>query len=313
MSLTRPPQPPSATTLAFDRAFEPRYGEAVALAPGVQRLTARNPSPFTFAGTNTYLVGGDAVAVIDPGPDLEEHLQALRCALNGRRVTHVFVSHTHRDHSPLAARLKQEFGAIVLAQGPHRAARALAEGEENPLDASADLGFRPDRPLADGELVQGEGWALRTVLTPGHTANHACFALEGSGVLFSADHVMGWATSVVAPPDGDMADYMRSLDRLLARGDRLLLPGHGGPVRRPKTFMRSLKAHRRMRERAILARLEAGPRTIGEIVAALYQDTDPRLHGAAAWTVLAHLEDLSGRGLVRSDGPPGLHAGFSLA
>ncbi|HEV7253795.1 MAG TPA: MBL fold metallo-hydrolase [Mesorhizobium sp.] len=300
-------------TPEFDRAFEPRHGEPVTVAPTVRRLTARNPSPFTFAGTNTYLVGGDAVAVIDPGPDLEEHFQALRRALGGGRVTHVFVSHTHRDHSPLAARLSREFGATVLAQGPHRAARLLAAGEENPLDASADSDFMPDRELEDGELVQGEGWAIRTVLTPGHAANHACFALEGSGILFSADHVMAWATTVVAPPDGDMADYMRSLDKLLARDDRLLLPGHGGPVRRPKTFMRGLKAHRRMRERAILARLEAGSRTIGEIVSALYQDTDPLLHGAAAWTVLAHLEDLSGRGLVRSEGPPGLGGRFALA
>lgn len=276
-------------------------------------LTAPNPGPFTFTGTNTYVVGSRDVAVIDPGPDLAVHHAALRSALAGRRVSHILVSHTHRDHSPLAARLKDETGAMVLAEGPHRAARSGRTAGALSLDASADTDFRPDARLTDGEIVAGDRWALRTVLTPGHAANHACFALEGAGILFSADHVMGWATTVVAPPDGNMADYMRSLDKLLARDDRLLLPGHGGPIRRPRTFMRSLKAHRRMRERAILARLKAGAQTIGEIVAALYRDTDPQLHGAAAGTVLAHLEDLSEHGLVRSDGPPDLAGRFALA
>jgi len=297
-------------TLKFDASFDPAYGSAVAVAPGLMRLTARNPSPFTFHGTNTYLVGRDTLAVIDPGPDDEAHLEALLRAIGGRPVSHIFVSHTHKDHSPLAARLRQKTGATVLAEGPHRPARPLRTGEDIRLDASGDLAFRPDAALADGSLTQGDGWVIRTVLTPGHAANHAAFALEGSGILFSADHVMAWSTSIVAPPDGAMADYMRSLDKLLARDDRLLLPGHGGPVVRPRTFMRGLKAHRKMREQAILDRIEKGDRTIPEIVAAIYRETDPRLHGAAGLSVLAHLEDLVARGAVENEGAPSLDAVF---
>jgi len=297
-------------SLKFDARFEPAYGSAVAVAPNVMRLTARNPSPFTFHGTNTYLVGRDTLAVIDPGPNDDRHLDALLSAIGGRPVSHIFVSHTHRDHSPLAARLKERTGAAVLAEGPHRPARALRTGESNPLDASADTAFRPDMALADGALTAGDGWTIRAVLTPGHAANHAAFALEGTGILFSADHVMAWSTSIVAPPDGSMADYMRSLDKLIARDDGLMLPGHGGPVTRPRTFMRGLKAHRKMREQAILDRIEHGDRTIPAIVAAIYRETDPRLHGAAGLSVLAHLEDLVARGAVATDGEPALDGIF---
>jgi glyoxylase-like metal-dependent hydrolase (beta-lactamase superfamily II) len=293
-------------TLKFNVDFDPAYGRAVPVAPDVARLTARNPSPFTFHGTNSYIVGRDSLAVIDPGPDNDEHFEALIQAIRGRPVSHILVSHTHRDHSPLAARLKAATGAVVLAEGPHRPARPLRAGENDRLDASGDMEFQPDRPLADDELVAGDGWTLRTVLTPGHAANHAAFALEGTGILFSADHVMGWSTTIVAPPDGNMSDYMRSLDRLIERGDRLLLPGHGGPVTAPRTFMRGLKTHRRMRERAILERIRKGDRTIKAMVGAIYRDTDPRLHGAAGLSVLAHLEDLVARGLVATDGDPAL-------
>lgn len=297
-------------SLKFDASFDPAYGSAVAVAPGVMRLTANNPSPFTFHGTNTYLVGQDTLAVIDPGPDDDAHLEALLRAIGGRPVSHIFVSHTHKDHSPLAARLQQKTGATVLAEGRHRPARALRTGEDIRLDASGDLAFRPDVTLADDALTSGDGWTIRTVLTPGHAANHAAFALEGSGILFSADHVMAWSTSIVAPPDGAMADYMRSLDKLLARDDRLMLPGHGGPVTKPRVFMRGLKAHRKMREQAILDRIEKGDRTIPEIVAAIYRETDPRLHAAAGLSVLAHLEDLAARGAVETDGEPALDGVF---
>ena len=300
-------------TLEFDTRFDPAYGQAVTVAPDVQRVTARNPSPFTFHGTNSYLVGRETLAVIDPGPDDDEHLATLVAAIGGRPVSHIFVSHTHRDHSPLAARLKQRTGATVLAEGPHRPARPLRIGEVNPLDASADLGFVPDVALADGSLTHGDGWAIRTVLTPGHTANHAAFALEGTGMLFSADHVMAWSTSIVAPPDGAMTDYMKSLDKLIERGDRLLLPGHGGPVTAPRSFMRGLKTHRKMRERAILERIARGDRTIKDMVAAIYRDTDPRLHGAAGLSVLAHLEDLVARGLVATEGDPAIDGIFTPA
>ncbi|RUM97197.1 MBL fold metallo-hydrolase [Pseudaminobacter arsenicus] len=282
----------------FDTKFEPAYGEAVKLADGVLRLTVNNPSAFTFHGTNSYIVGRDTLAVIDPGPEDDAHFDALIRAIAGRPVSHIFVSHTHRDHSPLAARLAHATGAIVAAEGPHRSARPLRIGEINPLDAAADMDFSPDLKLGNGDVVAGDGWEISTVLTPGHAANHAAFGLEGTGILFSADHVMAWATSIVAPPDGAMSDYMTSLDRLLEREDRLLLPGHGGPVKKPGAFMRGLKAHRKMRERAIVERLKSGDRTIAELVAAIYRDTDPRLHGAAALSVLAHLEDLVGRGQV---------------
>ncbi|RWM31951.1 MBL fold metallo-hydrolase [Mesorhizobium sp.] len=297
--------------LEFDIRFDPAYGHAVTVAPDVLRITANNPSPFTFHGTNSYIVGRETLAVVDPGPDDDTHLQTLLAAIGGRPVSHVFVSHTHRDHSPLTARLKQRTGATVLAEGPHRPARPLRIGEVNPLDASADLDFVPDVALADGSLTHGDGWTIRTVLTPGHAANHAAFALEGTGVLFSADHVMAWATSIVAPPDGAMADYMKSLDKLIERDDRLLFPGHGGPVSAPRKFMRGLKTHRKMRERAILERIRNGDRTIKDMVAAIYRDTDPRLHGAAGLSVLAHLEDLVVRGLVATEGDAAIDGIFT--
>ncbi|MEC9462920.1 MAG: MBL fold metallo-hydrolase [Pseudomonadota bacterium] len=290
----------------FVTAFEPHHGVAVPVAKDVQRLTAPNPSPFTFHGTNTYIVGEKAVCVIDPGPDNDAHFEALMAALKGREVTHIAVSHTHRDHSPLARRLKEKTGAIIVAEGPHRPARPLFEGEVNPFAESADTDFVPDRALADGETVDGDGWRLSAVHTPGHAANHAAFALEETDILFSADHVMAWATSIVAPPDGAMSDYMASLDRLLERQDTLYLPGHGGPVADPQAFVRALRTHRRMREEAILARIRSGDRSIPDMVKVIYASTDPRLHGAAALSVLAHVEDLVERGQVVTEGAPRL-------
>lgn len=292
--------------LDFDNHFEPAHGEAIEVAPGVRRITADNPSAFTFHGTNSYILGTDTLAVIDPGPVSENHFQALLRAIGGRPVSHIFVSHTHADHSPLARQLKEATGAKVYAEGPHRPARPLRIGEINPLDASADTDFVPDVSLADGEVVEGDSWSLRAIYTPGHTANHLAFALESTGILFSADHVMAWATTIVAPPDGAMSDYMASLDKLMERDDTLYLPGHGGPVRQPAAFLRGLKTHRRMRERAILERLRSGDRTIPEMVAAIYRDTDPRLHNAAGLSVLAHLEDMVARGLVEAEGEPSI-------
>ncbi|MCF3640114.1 MBL fold metallo-hydrolase [Rhizobium sp. TRM95111] len=304
MTAARPASP------RFDLDFLPAHGEAVPVAAGVQRVTVNNPGPFTFHGTNSYIVGDRSVAVIDPGPQDEAHFAALMAALAGREVTHIAVSHTHRDHSPLARRLKAATGALIVAEGPHRAARPLHAGEINPFAESSDTDFVPDIALADGERVEGDGWSLTALLTPGHTANHAAFALGGptadTGIVFSADHVMAWATTIVAPPDGAMADYMASLDRLLSRDDRLYLPGHGGPVREPAAFVRALRAHRRMRERAVLQRIRKGDRRIVDMVQVIYRDTDPRLHGAAALSVLAHLEDLVGRGAVVTEGPPSL-------
>ncbi len=297
----------------FNREFDPAYGIAVPVAEGVQRMTVNNPSAFTFHGTNSYIVGEKSVAVIDPGPEDEAHFNALMAAIEGRELTHIFVSHTHRDHSPLAARLKQATGAVIVAEGAHRAARPLHEGEKNPFAESSDTDFVPDIALADGESITGDGWTLTALHTPGHTANHAAFALDGTGIVFSADHVMAWATTIVAPPDGAMSDYLRSLDKLLMRQDRLFLPGHGGPVTEPSAFMRGLRAHRRMRETAILARIKAGDRSIADMVKVIYRNTDPRLHGAAALSVLAHLEDLIEKGEVQTDGPPALTGIYSPA
>ncbi|WP_322990146.1 MULTISPECIES: MBL fold metallo-hydrolase [unclassified Hoeflea] len=296
----------------FDLTFAPAHGEAVPAAENVLRVTAPNSGPMTFHGTNSYVVGRDTLAVIDPGPDNEAHWQTLLGAIGGRPVSHIFVTHTHQDHSPLAARLKAETGATVVAQGPHRAARPLYTGEINPLKESSDMEFVPDLTAAHGDVISGDGWAIETLHTPGHTANHAAFALAGTGLVFSGDHVMAWATSIIAPPDGAMADFIASLDMLLARDDRLYLPGHGGPVREPRQFVRALKTHRRMRERAVFGRVEKGDRLIADMVKAIYRDTDPRLHGAAALSVLAHLEDLVGRGEVITDGPPSITGEFRV-
>ncbi len=297
----------------FVTAFEPQHGVAVPVAEGVERLTAPNPSPFTFYGTNTYIVGQKSVCVVDPGPDNDAHFDALMEALQGREVTHIAVSHTHRDHSPLARRLKEATGAIIVAEGPHRPSRPLFEGEVNPFAESSDTDFVPDLALADGETAEGDGWKLTAVHTPGHTANHAAFALDNTGILFSADHVMAWATSIVAPPDGAMSDYMASLDRLLTRDDRLYLPGHGGPVSEPRAFVRALRTHRLMRERAVLERIRQGDRRISDMVKVIYATTDARLHGAAALSVLAHLEDLVEKGLIATDGPAKLSGEYRPA
>lgn len=293
-------------SLSFDIKFAPHYGEAVDVAPQIQRITVNNPSPFTFYGTNSYLIGKDTLALIDPGPLDDAHKATLLRAIAGRPVSHIFVSHTHRDHSPLASVLKDELGAVLVAEGPHRAARPLHIGEVNLLDASADTEFVPDIIAANDTVINGDGWALRTIHTPGHTANHAVFALEDTGILFSADHIMAWSTSIVAPPDGSMSDYMASLDVMLELDSRVYLPGHGGAVTKPKAFVRGLRGHRKMRERAILERVRAGDRTIVAMVKAIYRDTDPRLHGAAALSVLAHLEDMVTRGLVQTEGNPAI-------
>ncbi|MCP1198199.1 MBL fold metallo-hydrolase [Notoacmeibacter sp. MSK16QG-6] len=286
----------------FDRDFEPRHGSSVRVADNVLRVTCANASPFTFQGTNSYVIGDRSLVVIDPGPMDEDHLETLVAAIDGRPVSHILVSHTHRDHSPLARPLQARVGGEIVAEGPHRAARALAVNEENRLDASGDYDFAPDREIGDGEMIETDEFSLTALHTPGHTANHLCFSMDDTGIVFSADHVMAWSTTIVAPPDGNMNDYMASLDRLIERADdRIYLPGHGGPVVKPSLFLRGLRTHRRMREGAILKRLVAGDRTISEMVGVIYRDIDPRLHGAAALNVFAHLEALNERGAVRCD------------
>lgn len=288
--------------IPFDRSLAFEYGRVDWLKPRVRRLIANNPGPFTFVGTNTYIVGVGRVAVIDPGPDDPAHFEALVRALAGETVAAILITHTHRDHSPLAVRLAAMTGAPVLAEGPHRPARDLALGEVNPLDAAADTEFRPTRALVDGEIVRGPDWTIEAVATPGHTTNHMAFALLEEGALFSGDHVMAWSTSIVAPPDGAMAAYMASLRKLAARSETLYWPGHGGPVENARAFTSAYVKHRLMRERAILDRLGDAGITIPDIVAGVYAGLDPKLHGAAALSVLAHLEDLVAQGRARAAG-----------
>ncbi len=292
--------------LQFNFDFDPPTDEPIAVAAGVRRVTAGNAGPFTFRGTNTFLIGEDALAVLDPGPADASHIEALLAAIGGARVAHILVSHTHRDHSPGARLLKEQTGALVLAAGPHRPARPAREGEQAMLDAAGDFDFMPDEALADGETVEDDGYRLTAIATPGHTANHLAFAWPDAGLLFSGDHVMGWSTTIVAPPDGSMADYMTSLDKLQARAERLYLPAHGAEIPNGPDYVRALRTHRKMREAAILDGLKRGDRTIPELVARVYSALDPRLIGAAGLSVLAHLEDLVARGVVAADGPPAL-------
>ncbi|WP_084253272.1 MBL fold metallo-hydrolase [Sphingomonas pituitosa] len=273
-------------------------GLAIALEPLVTRVLANNPSPFTHLGTQTYLVGTTDLAVIDPGPDDAEHLAALLAAIGGRPVRAILCTHTHRDHSPAAPALKAATGAPIIGCAP------LVLDDAGPrADASFDAGYAPDRVLADGEQVAGQGWTLTAVATPGHTSNHLCFALEESGALFTGDHVMGWSTTVVAPPDGNMAAYMASLETLLGREqDRIYYPAHGDAIERPQRFVRGLAGHRKQREGQILRLLAEGVDAVPAMVARMYVGLDPRLHGAAGRSVLAHLLDLETRGRVVADG-----------
>lgn len=302
-----------ADDIPFDREDSAVPGRVEQLSPLIRRVLCDNPGPFTFKGTVTYIVGSGRVAIIDPGPDDPAHVAAVLEAVKGEQVEAILVTHTHRDHSPATPAIKAATGAPVYAEGPHRAARGLNLGETNVLDASGDRDFAPDMVLADGDVVSGTGWTMEAVFTPGHTANHMAFALGEEQTLFSGDHVMAWSTSIVAPPDGAMGDYMASLDKLRGREERIFWPGHGGPVREPAKFMRALSHHRRLREAAILRRIQAGDRAIPEIVTAIYEGLDPRLKGAAGLSVFAHLEDLVAKGLVATDGPPALSGAFRLA
>jgi glyoxylase-like metal-dependent hydrolase (beta-lactamase superfamily II) len=299
--------------IPFERAELGPPGVLQQVTPLIRRMVAGNKSPFTFTGTCTYVVGQGDVAIIDPGPDLPAHLDALLAALGSERVAHIVVTHTHRDHSPGARYLKAATGAPVLGCGLHESARALAPGEANMLEASNDTDYAPDTILRDGEILRGRGYTLEAVATPGHTMNHLAFAFAEEEALFSGDHVMAWSTSIVAPPDGSMAHYMASLDRLRTRDERIYWPGHGGPVRNPKPFVRALVVHRRHREAAIFSQVDGAGVTIPAIVAKIYDGLAPGLRGAAALSVFAHLEDLIAQGRVVTDGEPRLDSLYRRA
>jgi glyoxylase-like metal-dependent hydrolase (beta-lactamase superfamily II) len=292
--------------IPFNKVLDLAPGQVDEVIPGVRRLLCSNPSPFTFKGTMSYIIGKGSVAIVDPGPDNDAHIAALLDAVRGETVTHIFVTHTHRDHSPAVPRIKAATGALVVGEGPHRPARPLHTGEVNPLEGSGDMGFRPDQALADRDVVSGPGWTVEAVTTPGHTANHMAFAFKEADVLFSGDHVMAWSTSIVAPPDGAMSDYMASLHKLARRSEPIYLPGHGPAVRDARRFVPYYIRHREAREASILHRLAKGPADIPSLVRAIYIGIDPRLAKAAGLSVLAHLEDLVVRGLVATEGPPSI-------
>jgi glyoxylase-like metal-dependent hydrolase (beta-lactamase superfamily II) len=279
-------------------AEDPPYGLSEPLTPLIRRVLAENPGPFTHTGTGTFIVGHGEVAVIDPGPALDAHFDALTAALDGERVAAILITHTHSDHWPLAGRLAAATGAPVIGATPDGADPAV-------------YGF--DRAPFDGEVVSGPGWSLRAVTTPGHASNHVCWALEEERALFSGDHVMGWSTTVIVPPDGDMDAYLSSLDKVSAAGFEVFWPTHGPPIRNPARFVRGAKAHRLQREERILAFLGDGPARIPEIVAVLYAGIDTRLHGAAARTVAAHLIRLHGHGRVMREGEAPLDAVWQAA
>jgi glyoxylase-like metal-dependent hydrolase (beta-lactamase superfamily II) len=292
--------------IPYDKSFDLPPEQVDAVMPGVRRILCNNPGPFTFKGTVSYIVGRGSVAIIDPGPLDEPHVAALLDAVRGETVTHIIVTHTHRDHSPAAALVKAATGAPTYAEGPHRAARPLQVEEMPRLESGGDRDFVPDQAVADRDVIAGEGWALEAIATPGHTANHMAFALQGTDVLFSGDHVMAWSTPVVAPPDGSMSDYMASLAKLAGRSESTYFPGHGGPVRDAPHFVQAYIRHRKGREQAILRQLANGASDIPTLVGAIYLGLDPRLTRAAGMSVLAHLEDLVTRGLATTEGAPSL-------
>ena len=302
-----------AEDIPFDKEFTLVPGKVDEPMPGVRRILCNNPSAFTFKGTMSYIIGRGKVAIVDPGPEDPAHSAALLDAVRGETVTHIFVTHTHRDHSPGVPAIKKATGALVLAEGPHRPSRALHVGDGPRLNASNDTDFRPDRALADGEVVAGDGWTIEAITTPGHTANHMAFAFKEANVVLSGDHVMAWSTPVVSPPDGSMGDYMTSLQKLAKRTEPIYFPGHGPAVRSAPRFVAAYILHRKARETSILNQLAKGETDIPSVVGAIYANLDPRLVKAAGMSVLAHLEDLVARGQAATNGPPSIEGRYRLA
>lgn len=297
------------TSIPFKRDFEFEYGRCDRLSDRVRRIVAPNPGPFTYTGTGVYIIGNGQVAVLDPGPVLEDHQSALREALEGERVTHVFVTHHHLDHSPMAKILAEEHGCKVYGHPP---APEVPSGGEVRMEAGDDLGFQPDIAINDGEVFKGRDWTIKALHTPGHTSNHMCYALEEENILFSGDHVMAWSTSVVSPPDGDMGDYIEQLERIRAMKFDRLWPTHGPAVDDPQTFLTAYIDHRLERERQILAELQAGQTRIKDMVVSMYADIDKKLYPAAAHSVLAHMIHLVKKGVVSTNGQPELDSEYRL-
>ncbi len=289
--------------IPFIRNFEFEYGRCDQLSPLVQRVIADNPGPFTYTGTGVFIIGDKNVCVIDPGPTTSAHKAALSAALQGRNVTHVLVTHHHIDHSPLAKPLANEHNCQVYGFGLQP---QPPKGGEVRLEAGDDLSFKPDIEIREGDIINGDGWTIETIHTPGHTSNHLCFALKEENTLFSGDHIMGWSTSVVSPPDGDMGDYLNSLNRIYGRHFDILRPTHGPAIREVDTFVKAYIDHRLIREEQILKAVHGGLSDIFDIVTSLYADIDKRLHPAAAHSVLSHLIYLRQTGRVTATGEDGL-------
>jgi glyoxylase-like metal-dependent hydrolase (beta-lactamase superfamily II) len=302
-----------AEELPFKKTMIFAYGEPRELAPGVVRIVANNPNHFTFKGTNTYLLGsGSTLALIDPGPDDPAHLKAILDTVGERKIGHVIITHTHRDHTDGMPALLAATGAKTVGFGRRVANRGTKRTSPSGGEY-VEQDFIPDVPLVDGQRFEGDGWAITALHTPGHAPDHLCFALEGTKMLFSGDHVMGWSTSVVGPPEGNMGDFIRSLQRLTERKDELYFPGHGGQVPEPQRLVKAYLLHRRMREQAIVECIRQGKNTVRSIVPAIYKDLDPKLLNAASLSVLAHVEHLIERGLVYCDSPLSADRALSLS
>ena len=299
--------------MRFNRDLDFKYGVLETVAPFVRRVIARNPGPFTFHGTGTYVVGHGRVAVIDPGPALDDHVEALVRGLGDETVTHVLVTHTHRDHSPGCALLRHFTPAPTYGFGPHGSGRPRAREEAEDVEEGADCEFAPDVAVCDGDVIECDGFSFECVHTPGHTSNHVCYRLREEQALFCGDHVMGWSTTIVSPPDGHMGAYIASLERLLETGDRRYWPTHGAPIDNPGPYVRSLIAHRRRREREVEACLREGLDTISEMVKRMYRDLPPRMHPAAARSVLSTIIHLVEQGAVTCSEPLSVDAHYALA
>lgn len=296
--------------IPYVRDIQFEYGRCDQVSPLVRRVIADNSGPFTYTGTGTYIVGRDRVAVIDPGPDDPGHLEAILAAVAGERVTHILVTHHHVDHSPLAGPLQAKTGALVL--GCAVASKEAVHDGGVKMEADHDLTFRPDVSLCAGGVVTGPGWTLEAIPTPGHTSNHLCYALIQENACFTGDHIMGWSTTVITPPDGDMTDYLASLERIRARGFATLWPTHGPPVLEVDAFIAAYLDHRQERIDQILEALKAGPARIADLVPRLYADVDPRLHPAAARSMLAAMIHLARLGVIAADGEPGPDSPYRL-
>ena len=299
-----------AVEIPYRRKLDFEYGKAEVLAPGIRRVIANNPSPFTFHGTGTYILGTGSVAVIDPGPDDEEHIDAILACLPGETISHILVTHTHMDHSPGCRLLQAKTGAPTYAYGPNGAGK-IEQGVQ--VEEGGDMDFDPDHLVAHGEIIQGGDWSVECVYTPGHTSNHLCFQLREQKALFTGDHVMGWSTSIISPPDGDMADYMLSLELLLERADDIYWPTHGPCIDEPRAHVEAYIAHRLEREQQIIAKKKSGTLEIREMVPLMYKDTPEFMYPAAARSVLAAMENLVKKGAVKGSNGVTMDSAYSLS